>query len=44
MEAGIADRVWRVEELYGLLPEPVRVARRIEKNLVLKALGEKAAV
>lgn len=44
MEAGIADRVWRVEELCGLLPEPVHVARRIEKNLVLKALGEKAAV
>jgi 3-methyladenine DNA glycosylase/8-oxoguanine DNA glycosylase len=44
MEAGIADRVWTVEELCGLLPEPVHVARRIEKNLVLKALGEKAAV
>jgi hypothetical protein len=44
MEAGIADRVWTVEELCGLLPEPVHVARRIEKNLVMKALGEKAAV
>jgi IS1 family transposase len=40
MEAGIADRVWTVEELCGLLPEPVRVARQIEKKLVLKALGD----
>jgi hypothetical protein len=44
MEAGIADHVWSVEELCGLLPQPVRVARHIEKDLVLRALGEKAAV
>jgi IS1 family transposase len=40
MEAGIADRVWSVEELCGLLPEPTPTTKRIDKKLVLKALGE----
>ena len=39
MEAGISDHVWSIEEMCGLLPEAVSSARRMEKNLVLKALA-----
>jgi IS1 family transposase len=41
MEAGIADRVWGVEDMCALLPEPPSSAKRIDKALILKALGEK---
>ena len=41
MEAGISNHVWSIEELCSLLPpERVSSARRMENNLVLKALGE----
>ena len=40
MQAGIADHVWDVEELCALLPKPVVAVSTIEKQLVLKALGE----
>jgi hypothetical protein len=40
MEAGISNHVWTIEELCGLLPQPIPSARLAEKNLVLKALGE----
>lgn len=40
MEAGISNHVWSIEELCGLLPQPIPSARVAEKNLVLKALGE----
>jgi len=43
MEAGLADRVWSVEELCGLLPEPTPTTKRIDKGLILKALGEQAS-
>jgi hypothetical protein len=40
MEAGLTDRVWTIEELCGLLPETASATKRIEKGLILKALGE----
>jgi len=41
MEAGISDHVWTIEQLCGLLPETAPAATRIDKGLILKALGEK---
>jgi IS1 family transposase len=43
MEAGISDHVWTVEEMCGLLPETPSAAKRIDKGLILKALGERAS-
>jgi IS1 family transposase len=43
MEAGIADRVWSVEEMCGLLPEVPSPTKRIDKGLILKPLGEIAS-
>jgi hypothetical protein len=40
MESGISNHVWTIEELCGLLPQPISSTREMEKNLVLKALGE----
>jgi len=40
MESGLSDHVWTIEELCGLLPQPISSIREAEKNLVLKALGE----
>ena len=40
MEAGISTHVWTIEELCGLLPQPISSTRETENNLVLKALGE----
>jgi hypothetical protein len=42
MESGISDHVWTIEELCGLLPETASATKRIDKALILKALGEKA--
>ena len=39
MEAGISDHVWSIEELCGLLRETSSAAKRIDKGLILKALG-----
>src|SRR5271157_3169957 len=39
MESGISDHVWTIEELCGLLPEMASAAKRIDKGLILKALG-----
>jgi hypothetical protein len=41
MEAGVSDHVWSVDEMCVLLPEAQSTARRIDKGLILKALGEK---
>lgn len=41
MESGISNHVWSVEELCGLLPEMASATKRIDKGLILKALGEK---
>jgi hypothetical protein len=41
MEAGISDHVWSVEELCSLRPKAESAAKRIDKGLILKALGEK---
>jgi hypothetical protein len=43
MEAGISDHVWTVEEMCGLLPEAPSSTKRIDKGLILKALGERSA-
>jgi hypothetical protein len=40
MESGLSDHVWTIEELCGLLPQPISSTREAEKNLLLKALGE----
>src|SRR5271166_2696802 len=40
MEAGLADHVWSLEELCALLPEPESATKRIDKSLILRALGE----
>jgi hypothetical protein len=41
MEAGVTNRVWTLAELCELLPT-VNPSARIEKALVLRALGETA--
>jgi hypothetical protein len=43
MEAGICDHVCSVEELCDLLPENRTIGSRIDKGLILKALGERSA-
>ena len=40
MEAGISDHVWNIEEMCALLPETLSATKRIDKGLILKALGE----
>jgi hypothetical protein len=40
MEAGISDHIWTIEELRGLLLETASATKRIDKGLILKALGE----
>jgi IS1 family transposase len=39
MEAGIADHVWTIEEMCSLLPEAPKAARRIEREMTIKALA-----
>ena len=41
MEAGISDHIWSLEEMCILLPETPSAAKRIDKGLILKALGER---
>jgi len=41
MEAGLSDHVWSIEEMCGLLPQAESAAKRIDKGIILKALGEK---
>jgi hypothetical protein len=43
MEAEISDHVWTIEELCGLLQESPCATKRIDKDLILKALGEKVS-
>jgi len=43
MEAGITDHVWSLEEMCATLPTQASAAKRIDKGLVLKALGEQAS-
>ena len=40
MEAGISDHVWSIEEMCNLLPKPGSGAKRIDRELILKALRE----
>ena len=40
MEAGLSDHVWNIEELCALLPEPKSAAKRMDREILLKALGE----
>jgi hypothetical protein len=44
MEAGISDHVWSIEEMCALLPKAPSAAKRMEKSLILKALGEKVSL
>jgi IS1 family transposase len=39
MEAGISDHVWSIEEMCCLLPQVESAAKRIDKGIILKALG-----
>jgi hypothetical protein len=39
-EAGISDHVWSIEELCSLLPKAESAAKRVDKNLLLKALAK----
>ena len=39
MEAGISDHAWSIEEMCGLLPQAESAAKRIDKGIILKALG-----
>jgi hypothetical protein len=39
MEAGISDHIWTIEELCGLLPVIASATKRIDKGLMLRALG-----
>ena len=39
MEAGLSDHVWSIEEMCGLLPQAESAAKRIDKEIILKALG-----
>ena len=41
MEAGLTDHVWTLEELCSLLPQAASAASKIDKSLLLKALGER---
>ena len=43
MEGGISDHVWSIEEMCALLPSALSAAKRIDKSLILKALGEKVS-
>jgi hypothetical protein len=43
MEAGLTNHVWGLEELCALLPQSASATKRIDKRLILKALGEKAS-
>jgi hypothetical protein len=43
MEAGISDHIWSIEEMCALLPEQGSAAKRIDKGLILKALGDRTA-
>jgi hypothetical protein len=40
MEAKISDHAWTIEELCGLLHEMASATKRIDKRLIVKALGE----
>lgn len=42
MEAGITDHQWSIEELCAIMPEAIATESIIEKNLILRALGEAA--
>lgn len=44
MEAGISDRVWKIEELIALLPKPTVSASTIERDLLTKALSLQSLV
>jgi hypothetical protein len=43
MEAGISDHVWSLDEMCGLLPKAESAAKRIDREILLKAIGEKAS-
>ena len=43
MEAGLSNHVWNIEEMCALLSEAQSATKRIDKGLILKALGEEAS-
>ncbi len=42
MEAGLSEHVWSIEELCSLLPQAESAAKRIDMEIILKALGEQS--
>jgi len=43
MESGLTDHIWSLEEMCATLPAQTSAAKRIDKGLILKALGERTA-
>lgn len=43
MESKVTDHVWSLDEMCALLPQAPSAAKRIDKELILKALGEQAS-
>ena len=41
IEAGLSDHVWSIEGMCSLLSQAESAAKRIDKRIILKALGEK---
>jgi hypothetical protein len=39
MQSGLADHVWSIEEMCSLLPAAESASKRIDKEIILKALG-----
>jgi IS1 family transposase len=44
MEAGIANHVWSIQELCGLLPQPMSSSRQAESEMVAKALSNPSSL
>ncbi len=43
MEAGLTNYVWSIDEMYALFPEQHSATQRIDRGLIMKALGEKVS-
>ena len=41
MKAGLTEHVWSLDEMCATLPAQNSATKRIDKGLILKALGEK---
>jgi hypothetical protein len=43
METGISDHVWSIEEMWGLLPDVISAAKRIDKGLYPESPRERVS-